>query len=185
MILPNDGPYFPYSRGRFPTGGCASLQLCRRWCEDRPDCNVSLASFTDKRGGTFRVCRSFWADVDVGNGDNSASKYASQLAAIEHIDELIGKSLLPPPIILNSGNGLHLIWSLYDELGEQQWRYEARCLKAHLLAIGLGIDAQRTTDASNGPRVPGTINSKGGELVSIARWSRTSWTAKAWAQIIP
>ncbi|MCI0563469.1 MAG: DUF927 domain-containing protein [Nitrososphaera sp.] len=123
--------------------------------------------------------------MDIGDGDTPTSKYATQFAAIEHIDELIGKSLLPPPTILNSGNGLHLIWSLYDELDEQQWRHEAQCLKTHLLAIGLRIDAQRTTDFSNGPRVPGTINSKGGELVSIARWSGTSWTAKAWAQTIP
>lgn len=175
-VLPRSGNYFPYSKGLQPRGGCPTIRKTTDWFVGQEvNCHISLAAFEDRRGGRFKVARSFWADVDCGAG----KPYPDQLTAYAALDAAIGKGL-PPPLVLNSGNGLHLIWTLWEDMDERVWRRRADALKKVLRASGLIVDAQRTSDPSNGPRVPSSVNSKLGGVVGLARRSSPVWTGGEW-----
>ncbi len=177
--MPKQGPYFAYSKGLQPNKGrgLATLEEVASWALKHKDVNISLTSFEDKRGGSFREARAFWADVDVGD------TYPDQETAIHAINTAIYKGL-PPPVIISSGRGLHLIWTLTEGVGWDDWREISRNVRQVLANTGLRVDAQRTTDSSNGPRVIGTVNSKNGGMVGFVRPSAPSYTPKAFATAV-
>jgi hypothetical protein len=175
-ILPSQGPYFPYSKGIQPKIPLQTIEEVAQWAlRQKTDVFISLASFRDRRGGSLSRIRSFWADVDIGSG----KPYATQSEALEAINTSISKGL-PPPLINSSGNGLHLIWTLTEDIDESEWRERAHYFKSQLGNLGLYVDAQRTTDPVNGPRILGTINSKSNELVCVARSNAPSYTPCGW-----
>ncbi len=177
--MTKQGPYFAYSKGLQPNKGrgLATLEEVASWALKHKDVNISLTSFEDKRGGSFREARAFWADVDVGD------TYPDQETAIHAINTAIYKGL-PPPIIISSGRGLHLIWTLTEGIGWDDWRELSRNVRQVLANTGLRVDAQRTTDSSNGPRVIGTVNSKNGGMVGFVRQIAPSYTPKAFAAAV-
>lgn len=175
-ILPAQGPYSPYSKGIQPKIPLQTIEEVAQWAARRKtDVYVGLASFTGRRGGGFRTSRSFWADVDVGSG----KLYPCQFSALQAINLAVGAGL-PPPSINSSGNGLHLLWTLTEEMDEPTWRNRSAALRNKLSEAGLSVDAQRTTDPSNGPRIPGTVNGKSGDLVRLSRRAAPVWTGAAW-----
>lgn len=175
-ILPAHGPYFPYSKGLQPRGGCRTLRQTAQWLvAQKTDCHISLASFENRRGGRFRATKSFWADVDCGPG----KPYPDQVSAYAAIDDSVMRGL-PAPLVLNSGNGLHLIWTLLGEMDGEAAKRRAHGLRAAIVQLGLEADLQRTGDYANGPRIPGSINGKNNSLVAMGRRSNSVWTGEAW-----
>lgn len=100
--------------------------------------------------------RSFWLDIDAGEGKD----YADQTAAITGLGEFLKASGLPVPMIVSSGNGLHCYWPMDDDLSPEQWRNAAYKLKALTVGLELNADPTRTADHASVLRPVGTHHRK-------------------------
>ena len=100
--------------------------------------------------------RSFWLDVDAGEGKD----YANARAAFEATQKFYTAVGLPEPVFVSSGSGLHCYWPLVSDLDPQTWQRYALGLKAACVRAGLSADASRTADIASILRPPGTHHRK-------------------------
>ena len=105
----------------------------------------------------MKASRAFFFDLDVGE---AANKYASQGEAAADLKKFCIKTHLPKPLIVTSGGGLHVYWTVVDPLESNEWRAHAMKLKQLAHHYGLKIDTSRTTDTASVLRVAGTLNFK-------------------------
>lgn len=118
----------------------------------------ALSSFKghSRKADNAQATRSFFVDLDVGEGKGYESKdaaYASLLEFVERVE-------LPPPVIVDSGNGIHAYWPFEDDVDPATWKTYAEKFKAFCLAKGLKIDPAVTADVSRVLRCPNTYNHK-------------------------
>jgi hypothetical protein len=109
-----------------------------------------------RKGENVQAVKAFWVDVDCGAGKPYPNK-AAGLVAMKAALKTIG---LPMPMIVDSGNGLHLYWPLTADIDRETWQGTARLLKAAVRAAGLHADPTRTADVASILRPPGTYNRK-------------------------
>ncbi len=100
--------------------------------------------------------KAFWVDVDCGAG----KPYPNQAAGLLAMKAALRAMALPMPMIVDSGNGLHLYWPLTSDIDRETWQGTARLLKAAVRAAGLHADPTRTADVASILRPPGTFNRK-------------------------
>lgn len=110
-----------------------------------------------RKHSNVRAISSFWVDLDCGEG----KPYATQNEAAQALIEFLKESGLPNPIIISSGNGLHLYWPYESNLLPNQWGKVASLLKQTMLAYGLHPDPERTADPSSILRPVGALHRKG------------------------
>jgi len=105
------------------------------------------------------LMRSFWIDVDVGEGDN---KYKTREEAIVlGLAPFLKETGLPHPLVVASGgHGLHLYWTLTEDILPGNWQPVADALRGLSAAVGFKIDGPCTSDKSRILRAPGTYNHK-------------------------
>tara|TARA_A100001388_G_scaffold277315_1_gene267971 strand:- start:1734 stop:4454 length:2721 start_codon:yes stop_codon:yes gene_type:complete len=118
-----------------------------------------LASF--KTGGSRKVdniqyLKSFFLDLDCG----ASKDYPNKVEALDALREFCGKTTLPKPIIVNSGNGIHCYWALETSVTYKEWFPVAEKLKAVCATHGLLADPAVTSDGARILRVPTTHNHK-------------------------
>lgn len=122
----------------------------------------ACASFKERgsrKRTNVRYIRSLFIDVDAG--DRKPYLDAAEAAtAVVHFHRLV---LLPAPVWVSSGGGVHAYWPLDRDLTVAEWQPYADSLKASCRANGLEIDRARTSDAASILRPPGTHNRKIGE----------------------
>lgn len=128
--------------------------------------NEPFVEVTDAAGKIKRSYRkhtnvksisSFWFDLDCGEG----KPYATQQDAAQALLEFLKATGLPDPVIISSGNGLHVYWPYGVDLVVNQWSQAARLLKNTMLAYGLHPDPERTADPSSILRPVGALHRKG------------------------
>jgi hypothetical protein len=108
--------------------------------------------------------KAFWLDIDAGAG-----KAYRDLNAITDALAVFCRALnLPPPIIVESGSGLHVYWPLQQMLDSEIWQCYASGLKNLCHQHGLRADAARTADISSVLRTPGTHNRKRNKVQEVA-----------------
>jgi hypothetical protein len=100
--------------------------------------------------------RSFWLDIDCGEG----KPYADQTDGIVALKAFCKELNLPKPTLVSSGRGVHVYWPLHTPVTRQQWKPVAERLKALCHEKGLQADPSRTADAASILRVPDTSNFK-------------------------
>lgn len=100
--------------------------------------------------------RSFFVDLDVGE----SKPYETKQAAVEGLNKFVETIGLPPPVLVDSGNGIHAYWPLGEDIPTDIWLPYAEKFKALCLSNGLGIDPVVTADASRVLRCPNTYNFK-------------------------
>ena len=100
--------------------------------------------------------RSFWLDIDCGPGKD----YSTQDDALAALPDFIREAGMPAPLLVNSGNGVHVYWPLHDEIDSETWQRIARKLKAACHLLGLRADPSVTADSARILRVPTTVNFK-------------------------
>ena len=124
------------------------------------DAYFALASYRDpdegRKTANADLLRSFFVDIDVGEG----KPYPDQPAAAMALREFLTVTKLPDPIVVNSGRGLHAYWPLDAALPAEAWRASALGLKALCKQHELHIDPAVTADAARILRMPGTLNHK-------------------------
>jgi hypothetical protein len=109
-----------------------------------------------REGTNIRGLRSYILDMDAGPG----RQYPSVEDALASLIQFTRDCKLPKPTIVSSGNGLHIYWTLEQEVAEIYWEQHGTELKALADTHGLKIDPGRTADSSSVLRVVGTHNHK-------------------------
>jgi len=122
------------------------------------DLYVALASFSaDERKAHHAVAlRTFFLDMDVGKG----KAYSSVDEALEALDAFCDDTGMPPATRVCSGYGVHVYWTLTDDVHAEDWLPIALRLKALCEQQGLGADPAVTADLARILRIPGTKNFK-------------------------
>lgn len=120
---------------------------------------VALHSFSgnNRKGDAALYCKTFFVDLDVDPENDK--KYASKQEALDDIDKFLTSSGLPPPVRVDSGNGIHAYWILDQDVPSQEWRVYANKFKKFCLQH-LKIDPTVTSDSARILRCPDTWNRK-------------------------
>jgi predicted P-loop ATPase len=107
--------------------------------------------------------KAFWVDIDCGKKKFDAGQgYLTKrdaIAAVYKFNSTIG---WPEPMIVDSGNGIHLYWPLRKDIGHNAWCKVASILKATLAHEGVIADPSRTADFASILRPIGSVNRKEG-----------------------
>lgn len=112
----------------------------------------------------MRACRILFFDLDVGIPESGKlPKYETQIEAAAALMNFVTETGLPRPMVISSGNGIHVHWVLDRELDSHtEWLTLAQRLKQLASHYKLRFDPSRTTDSASVLRVSGTFNHKGG-----------------------
>ena len=100
--------------------------------------------------------RSFFIDLDVGEGKG----YNSKEEAITAVNEFIKEHELPPPVKVDSGTGVHAYWIFDRDIPADEWKIYATKFKDYCIDNGLNIDPVVTADLARILRSPDTFNHK-------------------------
>lgn len=113
--------------------------------------------------GAVRL-KALFIDSDLIDGKNEEDKdkgYESKAAFGKALIEFLKATGLPrPTIIVGSGGGFHMYWTMARALTVQEWMPMAYALAEATRQHGFKCDPQCTIDAARVLRVPGTLNYK-------------------------
>lgn len=113
-------------------------------------------------------------DVDCGEG----KPFPSWKEGLKALGKFITDVDLPKPMIVHSGNGLHVYWVLDRELPPDEWKPLAEALKAATIAKGFDVDAGLTANSALVLRPIGTHNPKNGNEVKLLLDAEPTTVAK-------
>jgi Domain of unknown function (DUF927) len=105
-----------------------------------------------------RALRSFFMDLDVKPG--VATAFESQEYAIGALVGFCSATGLPIPMVVSSGGGIHIYWTLTYEVQPEAWKQTAEGLKALAAKLGFKADPACTADMARVLRPVGTWNRK-------------------------
>ena len=106
--------------------------------------------------------KSFWIDIDCGQKKfDTGQGYLTQTDGLKAIAAFAKKVKLPRPMIVDSGNGIHVYWPLTKDISHAKWVMVARWLKSCLAHEGVLADSSRTADFASILRPVGSANRKG------------------------
>lgn len=112
-----------------------------------------------RKGINAQAAQSIWLDLDTAEFKDDAP-YINRNAALSELERFCFELALPNPVVVSSGYGLHVYWSMDASLTPDEWRETAYALKRACGNWGLMADNSRTTDIASILRVPGTHNRK-------------------------
>jgi hypothetical protein len=126
----------------------------------------ALSAFVEKgnrKQENVRATKVIALDVDCGDGKPFLTWKEGLLALGKFVQQLS----LPKPLIIHSGNGLHVYWVLTEELEPVRWKPLAEAMKAAAKDMGFDIDPTVPADSARVLRPVGTKNPKGGNIVKL------------------
>lgn len=110
----------------------------------------------DKRTATnVHSLRAFWLDLDCGEG----KPYATTDAALDAVDAFVDSGFPDYSLVVFSGRGLHVYWTLTKDAPKDQWQPTADAFQRAWQAAGLQADPI-SADAARVLRSPGTHHRK-------------------------
>ncbi len=123
---------------------------------------VALGSFDgySRKAESSIYFRSFFIDLDVGESKADTGKgYTTKQEATEALDVFLDESGLPPPVIIDSGTGIHAYWLLEEDVASDVYLPYAEKFKEYCLAR-IYADPAVMADLSRIMRCPETLNYK-------------------------
>lgn len=126
----------------------------------------AISAFVEKgnrKQDNVRATKVIALDVDCGEGKPFPT-WKEGLAATGRFVQQMG---LPKPLIIHSGNGLHVYWVLTEELEPVRWKPLAEAMKAAAKDKGFEIDPAVPADSARVLRPVGTTNPKSGTQVRM------------------
>ena len=134
-------------------------RAANKYNNDGLDVYFALATFkepTSRKADNAQELRSLFLDLDCG----PSKEYPTQAAAIEALRGFCKQLSLPKPMMVNSGRGVHVYWTLTEAVSAEQWVDAAERLKKACADNGLLADPAVTADIARILRVPNTHNYK-------------------------
>lgn len=131
------------------------------------DTYYALGTFQDagsRERTNVRQMRAFYLDLDCG----PEKEFPDQPTALTALRAFCKATKLPRPLMVNSGNGVHVYWTLAEPISMAEWAPAAERLKNLCKEQGFKADANVTADAARVLRVPGTHNYKRGGRKPVA-----------------
>jgi len=172
-VLPDDGFYVATvinagespRQGFFATAEDLANAVVR---SDKQGNNTYYAISTFKEKGSRKQDNVHATKVLVLDVDCGPSKpYPSWQEGAKALGQFVAAAKLPKPMIVKSGNGLHVYWILTEALPPEQWKPLAEALKAATIQHGFQVDAGPTANSALVLRPIGTINPKNGATVEL------------------
>lgn len=121
---------------------------------------------TNRTKDNVKSLQSFWLDIDCGPTKaevnpktGKAAGYVDQNTGLSELMRVCKAVGLPRPIIVNSGRGLHIYWSLDREVMRWEWEPVANRLREVCDEHGLLVDPA-VFEVARILRIPGTMNFK-------------------------
>jgi hypothetical protein len=103
--------------------------------------------------------------LDVDCGDNKP--FPTWKEGLQALGKFVQQMGLPKPMVVHSGNGLHVYWVLAEELEPPRWKPLAEAMKAAAKDKGFEIDPAVPADSARVLRPVGTTNPKSGTKVKL------------------
>lgn len=126
----------------------------------------AISSFVEKgsrKQSNVRATKVIALDVDCGAGKPFPSWKEGLIALGQFVQQLN----LPKPMVVHSGNGLHVYWVLDRALEPLEWKPLAEAMKAAAKDKGFAIDPAVPADSARVLRPIGTTNPKSGTKVKL------------------
>lgn len=126
----------------------------------------AVASFVEparRKQENVHLLKSFFVDVDCGPD----KPYATWKDGLKALLEYMKAVELPKPMVVSSGNGLHVYWVLDADVAPDTWKPIANALKKSLADHGFNVDMTVPADSARILRPVGTKNPKGGNSVTL------------------
>jgi hypothetical protein len=126
----------------------------------------AISAFTERgnrKQDNVRATKVIALDVDCGEG----KPYPSWKEGLAALGVFIKDMHLPKPMIVHSGNGLHVYWILDEEMAPAQWKPLAEAMKAAARDRDFEIDPAVPADNARVLRPIGTTNPKSGTKVKL------------------
>jgi hypothetical protein len=172
QVLPDEGFYVttvinPDGRRQ---GFFKSVEELAKVCErlDKTNNNTYFAISAFKQKGNrkqdnVRATKVVAIDIDCGGN----KPYPSWKEGLVELGRFVSELKLPKPMIVHSGNGLHVYWILDEELPPEQWKPLAEAMKQAAIQKEFKIDAGLTANSALVLRPVGTHNPKNGNEVKV------------------
>lgn len=144
-------------------------QLAEKFVAEDRNVYFGVAKFAtnkNRQKPNVLALRAFWLDIDCGELKAEINlktgrpegyiDQATGLQALKQFCKLIG---LPKPIIVNSGRGIHVYWSLTRDVSREEWEPVASRLREMCVLHNFHIDG-KVFEVARILRIPGTLNFK-------------------------
>lgn len=172
IVLPTEGRYCIFGLGKYPDQSFAdtreeALEIAQRLSNQKVHVYFGAAKYGALNKRTHenaQYFKSLWIDIDCGESKATPDPETGKVAG--YIDQATGLSEfkkfckavgLPKPIIVNSGNGIHVYWPLAETVSRRQWEPLAKRLRDLCHEHGLIVDPA-VFEAARVMRMPGTYN---------------------------
>jgi hypothetical protein len=170
-VLPSSGMYCCFTlAGKFPR---------QRFFDNADDLSAYMLQMSGQGFNTYYAVSSFggnqrtqegvvltkalYLDVDCGPD----KPYLDWKQGLKALGGFLSETQLPKPMIVHSGNGLHVYWVLTEELAPAAWHPLASGLKEAARTHKFKVDPTVVTDSARVLRAPGTTNTKSNSLVKV------------------
>jgi len=140
--------------------------VCKRLDETNNNTYFAISAFKQKgnrKQDNVRATKVIAIDVDCG----LTKPYPSWKEGLSALGKFVDEMGLPKPMIVHSGNGLHVYWILEKELPPEDWRPLAEAMKQAAIDKEFKIDAGLTANSALVLRPIGTHNPKNGNEVKL------------------
>ena len=156
----------PYPQNRFFDSIQEADDYLTKCVAENKDTYYGLATFgshEDKRTADNALfLKSFFLDLDCGDEDKVAkgTGYSTKDDAMLALRAFCKEVKLPKPMVVDSGGGLHVYWTLLEPVSKTEWLPIARGFKKLCMEHKLAIDPACPADAARVLRPVGTMNCK-------------------------
>ena len=126
----------------------------------------AISAFVEKgnrKQENVRATKVVALDVDCGE----SKPFPTWREGLQALGKFVLEIKLPKPMIVHSGNGLHVYWTLTEELEPSRWKPLAEAMKAAAKDKGFEIDPAVPADSARILRPVGTRNPKGNNVVKL------------------
>ena len=112
--------------------------------------------------------KAFWVDIDCGEAKHAKGEgYLTKRDACVAVFKFADTVGWPRPMLVDSGNGIHVYWPLTKDIASHKWVKVARILKASLHHAGVIADPTRTADFASILRPAGSTNRKNDDAKTV------------------
>lgn len=156
----------PYPQNRFFDSIQEADDYLTKCVAENKDTYYGLATFgshEDKRTADNALfLKSFFLDLDCGDEDKveKGTGYSTKDDAMLALRAFCKEVKLPKPMVVDSGGGLHVYWTLLEPVSKAEWLPIARGFKKLCMDHKLAIDPACPADAARVLRPMGTMNCK-------------------------